>query len=194
MSSYPPMPYLSGSSDHGSGVGSGVSGGSGAPFVDPDSIDVSNPDDSRSSFRTTDYNSTVPLIRARFPNIDPLYFTKIFRGTIRPEGLVWLDVNRQDATPPDFEDFAYLLYCFEIYGQIICTFASPQGLVRELELQRALSDYRARLLKLSRVTTFESLKEWHKTVLDAQFRDGQDWADGWRERRDDLVGLLKRKV
>lgn len=183
MSSYPPMPRLSDSINH-----------SGTPFVDPDSIDVSSPEDSRSSFRTTDYSSTLPLIRARFPNIDPVYITKIFRGTIHAAGLVWLDVDRQDATPPDFENFAHLLYCFEIYGQIVCLFASPQGMEREMELQWALADYRIRLLKLSRAATFESLNEWHKAVLEAQIRDGQDRVAGWRERREDLAGLLKRQM
>lgn len=71
-------------------------------------IDVSSPDSTRTSFLTTDYDSTLPLVRARFPNIDPLYITKIFRGTIHPEGLIWLDVDRQDASPPDFSDLAHL--------------------------------------------------------------------------------------
>ncbi|KAF6225396.1 hypothetical protein HO173_012780 [Letharia columbiana] len=74
------------------------------PYSEPNEplppIDVSSTDANRSSFLTTDYDSTIPLIRARFPNIDPLYFTKIFRGTIHPEGLIWLDVDRQDASPP----------------------------------------------------------------------------------------------
>ena len=72
--------------------------------------------------------------------------------------------------------------------------ASPQGLEQEMELQRALADYRVRLLKLSRVCTFESLREWHKGVLEAQIRDGQDRVDGWRERREGFSGLLKRLV
>ena len=181
MSAYPPMPRLSDSIDH-------------PPFIDPDSIDVSGPDDSRTSFRTTEYASILPFIRARYPNIDPVYFTKIFRGTIHAAGLVWLDVDRQDATPPDFENFAHLLYCFEVYGQIICIFASPQGTEQELELQRALSDYRVRLLKLSRVATFESLRDWHKAILETQIRDGQDRVDGWREKREDLAVLLKRQM
>ena len=183
MSDYPPMPRLSDSISHGSSV----------PFVDPDAIDVSSPDESRNSFRTTDYNATLPLIRSRFPNIDPVYITKIYRGTIHPAGLVWLDVDRQDATPPDFENLAHLLYCFEIYGQIVCLFASAQGVEREMELQWALAGYRIRVLKLSRVATFESLKEWHKAVLEAQIRDGQDKVGGWTARREDLAVMLKRK-
>ena len=69
-----------------------------------------------------------------------------------------------------------------------------QSLDRELELQIALSDYRVRLLKLSKVATFESLREWHKAVLAAQIQDGQDRAQGWRERREELGGLLRRKM
>jgi len=72
--------------------------------------------------------------------------------------------------------------------------AAPQGYERELELQRALADYRVRLLKLSKVATFESLKEWHKAMLEAQIRDGQDRADGWRQKREELGGLLRRRM
>ncbi|KAL8728595.1 MAG: hypothetical protein Q9181_005303 [Wetmoreana brouardii] len=163
-------------------------------FIDPAFIDVSSPDDSRSSFRTTDYDSTLPIIRARFPNIDPLYFMKIFRGTIRPEGLVWLDVDRQDATPPDFYNLAHLLYCFEIYAQVVCILAGPQGIEQEMELQRAMADHRIRVLKLSRVATFDSLKEWHKAILEAQLRDGQDRVEGWMGKRDEFDGLLRRQM
>ena len=154
-------------------------------------IDTSSPDDARSSFLTTNYNAVLPTIRARFPNIDPLYMTKIFRGTIRPEGLVWLDVNREDATPADFSDLAHMMYCFEVYGQILCIFASPQGVQLEKDLQHALADYRIRVLKLSKVATFESLRDWHKAFIEAQIREGQDKSEGWRQRRGDLGPLLK---
>ena len=63
-----------------------------------------------------------------------------------------------------------------------------------MELQMALADYRIRLLKLSKVATFESLREWHKAVLEAQIRDGQDRVAGWRERREELGALLKRRM
>ncbi|MCJ1456345.1 hypothetical protein MMC28_006706 [Mycoblastus sanguinarius] len=168
------------------------------PYSEPTAplppIDVSCPDTGRSSFLATDYDTTLPLIRARFPNIDPLYLTKIFRGTIHPEGLIWLDVDRQDASPPDFSDLAHLLYCFEIYGQILCILADPQAGLKEIELQRALSDYKIRLLKLSKVASFESLREWHKAFVGVQIREGQDRVEGWRERREGLAQLLKRKV
>ena len=138
------------------------------------SVEVTDPDDVRVSFRTPDYDRAREIVHARFPEVDPLYLTKIFRGTIRAEGLVWLDVGRQDVTPEDFTSLAHLLYCFEVYGQIICIFAQPQGRDFEIELQEALADYRLRLLQLSRMTTFESLRHWHKMVLVAQFRGGQD--------------------
>lgn len=176
MPNYPPMGYTNG------------------PIVDPESIDVSSPDDSRTAFRTTNFDAALPYIRARFPNIDPLYLTKIFRGTITPEGLIWLDVDREDASPPDFSNLAHLLYCFDIYGQILCILVAPQGVEQELEMQRALADYRIRLLKLSKVATFESLREWHKVVVQAQITHGQDRVEGWRERREELGGLLKRNT
>lgn len=175
MPLYPPIPYSSEPAD-----------------LPP--IDTSTPDDYRSSFHTTDFDSTLPLIRARFPNIDPLYIRKIFRGTINAEGLIWLDVDREDASPPDFPNLAHLLYCFEIYGQILCIFTAPQGFNQELELQRALADYRVRLLKMSKVATFESLREWHKAMVEAQIRNGQDKVDGWRERREEFGKLLRKAM
>lgn len=66
--------------------------------------------------------------------------------------------------------------------------------MKEIALQRALTDYRIRLLKLSKVASFESLREWHKAYLEAQIMDGQDRVEGWRERREGLGALLKRKV
>ena len=156
-------------------------------------IDVSSPEEHRTSFRSTKYDSILPLLRSHFPNIDPLYFTKIFRGTVGATGLIWLDVDRQDASPLDFSDLAHLLYCFEIYGQIICLMASPQGIERELELQCALAEYRIRLLKMSKWATFESIKEWNNAFVEARFQEGQDMPRGWRERRDELSPLLKRK-
>lgn len=174
MVNFPPKPYVS------------------EPIHDIP-IDTSSPEESRSSFRTTDYDTALPIIRARFPEVDPLYLTKIFRGTITPEGLVWLDVNREDATPADFPTLSHLLYCFEIYGQIIGVFTSFQGIEQEVDLQKALADYRIRLLKLSKAATFESLREWHKAFLETQFRDGQDRVEGWTARREDLGVLLKRK-
>ena len=157
-------------------------------------IDTSNPDDARTGFLNTNYEATLPSIRARFPNIDPLYITKIFRGTINPEGLIWMDVDREDASPPDFPDLAHMLYCFEIYGQIICILADPQGTGREIDLQEALADYRIRVLKLSRTASFDSLKAWHKAVIQSQIIQGQDRVEGWRARREDLAMLLKRKA
>ena len=69
----------------------------------------------------------------------------------------------------------------------------PQGAETELELQQALADYRIRLLKLSKLHTFESLKEWHKANLEARFRDGQDRPAGWMEAREGFMNLLVRK-
>ena len=171
---YPPMPRL------------------GEP-IEPPPIDISSPEDFRVSFRSTNIDSILPIVRDRFPLIEPLYLTKIFRGTIGATGLIWLDVDSQDSSPLDFSDLAHLLYCFEVYCQIICLLASPQGLEAELELQAALADYRIRLLKLSKWATFESLMEWHKAVVQAQLREGQDRPEGWRSRREELGTILRRK-
>lgn len=162
--------------------------------LDPDPIDTTSPDDSRTSFRTTDFDSILPLINNRFPNIDLVYLTKIFRGTIGANGLIWLDIDRQDTSPLDLSDLAHLMYCFEVYGQIVCIMASPQGMEKELELQTALTDYRLRILKISKWATFDSLRAYHKAFLEAQFQIGQDNAEGWRERREELSGLLRKRA
>lgn len=76
----------------------------------------------------------------------------------------------------------------------MCIFASPDGIQRVLELQTALAEYRMRLLKNSKWATFESLKEWHKACVEAQFRDGQDRPEGWRVGREDLTNMLRKKM
>ncbi|KAL8774472.1 MAG: hypothetical protein Q9209_000845 [Squamulea sp. 1 TL-2023] len=164
------------------------------PSIPP--IDTSSPEDHRVSFRTSSLQQSLPLIRTRFPNIEPLYLTKIFRGTIGSIGLIWLDIGRQDTSPLDFSDLAHLLYCFEIYGQIVCTLAGQGegGSVQELELQKALADYKIRLLKMSKWATWESLLEWHKVFLEGVFARGQDRVEVWREGREDLGGILRRKM
>ena len=60
-------------------------------------------------------------------------------------------------------------------------------------MQRALTDYRLRLLKLSKVASFESLREWNRAYLEVMIAEGQDRVEGWRERREGLGALLKRK-
>jgi len=178
MPSYPPMPRLHHLAEP----------------IDPPPIDLSSPDNSRTSFRTTDFDSILPVIRARFPTIDLVYLVKIFRGTIGPNGLIWLDIDRQDTSGLEFSDLAHLLYCLEIYGQIVCILASPQGIEQQMELQIALADYRIRLLKLSKWATFASLKEWYKASILTQLRNGQDRPEGWRENREDLSPLLRKKM
>lgn len=153
-----------------------------------------DPDYPRSSFHQTVYEEALPAITTRFPNIDPLYITKIFRGTITPLGLIWLDVDRDFASPFDSPDISHLLYCFEVYGQIICIFTAYGAELAQVELlQRALADYRIRLLKLAKTCTFESLRAWHGAFLNEQFRAGQDKPEGWRAKRENLMSLLRRQ-
>ncbi|KAL8920033.1 MAG: hypothetical protein Q9208_006488 [Pyrenodesmia sp. 3 TL-2023] len=163
-------------------------------IIPPSTIDTSAPEDSRASFRTTSLTALFPALQARFPSIDPLYLTKTFRGTLGPTGLIWFDIGRQDTSPLDFSDFPHMLYCFEIYGQIVCMMAGPQGAEAQLELQSALADYRIRLLKMSKWATFQSVKEWHGAFLERRFQCGQDDPEGWREKREDLEMLLRRKM
>ncbi|KAL8847155.1 MAG: hypothetical protein Q9221_007785 [Calogaya cf. arnoldii] len=164
------------------------------PSIPP--IDTSSPEDHRISFRTTSLQSTLPAISARYPAIEPLYHTKIFRGTIGAIGLIWLDIGRQDTSPLDFSDLAHLMYCFEIYGGIICMLhgAGEAGAEGEVELQRAVSDYKVRLLRMSQWATWESLLEWHKGFLDGVFVRGQDRSEVWREGRSELDGVLRRRM
>ncbi|KAL9604154.1 MAG: hypothetical protein Q9219_000742 [cf. Caloplaca sp. 3 TL-2023] len=161
--------------------------------IDPSTIDTSAPEDHRTSFRSTNLEAVTPIINARFPNIEPLYLTKIFRGTIGSQGLIWLDVGRQDVSGLDFSDIAHLVYCFEVYAQIICIMASPQGMEAELELQHALADYRLRLLKMSNWATFESVKEWFRVYMEMRFQQGQDRPEGWRETGEGMMHLLRKK-
>ncbi|KAL8995029.1 MAG: hypothetical protein Q9169_005155 [Polycauliona sp. 2 TL-2023] len=177
------------------------------PSIPP--IDTSSPEDHRISFRSTSLQRTLPFLTARFPLIEPLYYTKIFRGTITAIGLIWLDIGRQDTSPLDFSDLAHLLYCFEVYGQIICMLhgaAEIEGqeeggrggggsnVEGEVELQRAVSDYKVRLLRMSQWATWASLLEWHKGFVQGVMERGQDRCEVWREGREDLEGVLRRRV
>ena len=164
------------------------------PSIPP--IDTSSPEDHRISFRNTSLAAVRPYINDRFPAIEPLYLTKIFRGTIGAIGLIWLDVGRQDTSPLDFSDLAHLLYCFEIYGQIICMLhgAGEAGDRGEVELQRTVAEYKVRLLKMSQWATWESLLEWHKGFLDGVLVRGQDKVGVWGEGREDLDGVLRKRM
>ncbi|KAL8645667.1 MAG: hypothetical protein Q9210_006581, partial [Variospora velana] len=99
-----------------------------------------------------------------------------------------------DASPLDFSDLAHLMYCFEVYGQIVCILARPQGVELELELQEALAGFRLRVLKMSKWAGFESLVDWFKGFVEGRLREGQDLPEGWREERRDLEGLLRREM
>ena len=97
-------------------------------------------------------------------------------------------------TPSESHDLSHLLYCFEVYGQIVCLLAAGGTDVAGVEeLQRALAEYRMRLLKLAKVCTFESLRDWHGAFLDEMFKNGQDSAEGWRVTRPELTQLLVRR-
>ena len=156
--------------------------------------DQDDPDYPRSSFLHTTYARALPIITERYPNIGVVYLIKIFRGTIHPSALVWMDVDREMATPEESSDISHLLYCFEVYGQIICLFAADGDSASQvLELQEALAEYRMRLLRLVSFCTFESLRAWHGAFLTEVIHAGQDKPSEWRQRREGLTKLLTRK-
>lgn len=74
------------------------------------------------------------------------------------------------------------------------TGAGEGGLEAELELQRAVSDYKVRLLRMSQWATWESLLEWHKGFVNGVLARGQDRVEVWREGREDLDGVLRRRM
>ena len=64
----------------------------------------------------------------------------------------------------------------------------------EVELQRAVAEYKVRLLKISQWATWESLLEWHKGFLDGVLVRGQDKVGVWGEGREDLDGVLRKRM
>ena len=81
----------------------------------------------------------------RFPTIDPKFIRQTFHASFRPEDLPKLNDNVV-ARIYLMNGITGLLCCFEVYAQIVCSFAHQAV---ALPLQEAFATYRCHLLDLS---------------------------------------------
>ena len=134
-------------------------------------------------------------LAARFPTVPMKYFKQIFYGTFLPENLTKLGQGIADRTTSEAaqetKGMAHLLLCMEIYGQVILHFSKDSKLD---PLQRALSQYRVRLIEMSVIYKFDSIRNYNATFMRTRILFGQDDPATWilEDRR--CCDLLVRKV
>lgn len=116
----------------------------------------------------------------RYRPVQQKYLKQIFFGTFRAEhltklgnGICYATDNDDIEDPTDMVD---LLRCFEVYCQIVLHYAHPSVFV---QLQRDLSFYRVRLMKLSYELPFESVLRYHYAFMRARMLYGQDDPIAW---------------
>ena len=134
-------------------------------------------------------------LHKRYRSVDIKYFKQIFLGTFKSKNLMKLGQrytkwsNTESSRRPN--GMLELLRCFEVYGQAICYYAHPDV---ALQLQEALSDYRCRLIVLSNTYEFNSINEYHNTVIETNMFRGQDDPMSWSTRDEHCSKLLARKL
>ncbi|KAL8627008.1 hypothetical protein Q9189_007283, partial [Teloschistes chrysophthalmus] len=99
------------------------------------------------------------------------------------------DVLKTSAT--DLKDFQQLMKSFEVYGQIISAFTHRS---LEVDMQRALADYRMRLLEFHETYTFASIKEYHLSFVQTRILDGEDHPVKWKMVDHELLVKLIGKA
>ena len=133
-------------------------------------------------------------LAARFPTVHMKYFKQIFYGTFQPENLTKLGqgmADRAAAEAQEAKGMAHLLLCLEIYGQIVLFF-SIKGW-RE-PLQESLSQYRVRLIEMSVIYKFDSIRAYNATFMRTRILLGQDDHKAWALEDRRCYDLLVRKV
>ena len=134
-------------------------------------------------------------IAGRFPTIQMKYFKQIFYGTFQPENLTKLGQGMADRVTAeaaqDAKGVAHLLLCLEIYGQIVLHFSNSFLLG---PLQEALSKYRVRLIEMSVIYKFDSIKAYNATFMRTRILRGQDDPVAWAREDRLCCDLLVRKL
>lgn len=113
-----------------------------------------------------------PSIRLSRTHVRRISLTEIFIGTRIATGLVWLDCDKEDATLVKPPDNTHLLYCSEIWGQIVCAMAQSGSSKRHCvftrgrggggeveDFQHELADHQMRLLEKAKVCTSGNLRD-----------------------------------
>ena len=134
-------------------------------------------------------------LAARFPTVLMTYFKQIFYGTFQPENLTKLGQGMADRAaleaPQEAKGMAHLLLCLEIYGQIVLHFSARSLLG---PLQQSLSQYRVRLIEMSVIYKFDSIRAYNATFMRTRILLGQDDSAAWALEDRRCCDLLVRKV
>ena len=80
------------------------------------------------------------------------------------------DRAAQEA-PQEAKGMSHLLLCMEIYGQIVLHFSAKSLLD---PLQQSFSQYRVRLLEMSVIYKFDSIRAYNATFMRTRILLGQD--------------------
>ena len=140
------------------------------------STDSEEGDRPRVSFLHHD-EGTKPFLdlAARFPTVLMNHFKQIFFGTFAPENLTKLGQGMADRAaaeaPQDAKGMAHMLLCLEVYSQIVLHFSAVSLLG---PLQQSLSQYRVRLIEMSVVYKFDSIRTYNAIFMRTRILLGQD--------------------
>ena len=134
-------------------------------------------------------------LAGRFPMVQIKYFKQIFFETFQPENLTKLGQGMADRAtteaPQDAKGVAHMLLCLEIYGQIVLHFSNVS--IRG-PLQESLSKYRVRLIEMSVIYKFDSIKAYNATFMRTRILRGQDDPKAWACEDRLCCDLLVRKL
>ena len=134
-------------------------------------------------------------LASRFPTVQMKYFKQIFYGTFQPESLTKLGQGMADRAvqeaPQEAKGMSHLLLCLEVYGQILLHFSAKAVLD---PLQQSLSQYRVRLLEMSVIYKFDSIRMYNAAFMRARILLGQDDATAWGLEDRRCSDLLVRKM
>ena len=86
---------------------------------------------------------------------------------------------------------SYLLLCLEVYGQILLHFSAKAVLD---SLQQSLSQYRVRLLEMSVIYKFDSIRIYNAVFMRARILLSQDDITAWGLEDRRCSDLLVRKM
>ena len=93
--------------------------------------------------------------------------------------------------PQDVKGMAHMLLCMEIYGQIVLHFFNSAILGL---LQEALLKYRVRLIEMSVIYKFDSIKTYNAIFMRTRILLGQDDPQVWAREDEHCRDLLVRKL
>ena len=144
-------------------------------------------------------------LRQRFPAINTDHFRDIWRNTFRPINVVklgndfgsivepkkqlWnvvggkLEKIESDSIPAEIRGLTHLLKYLIVYFQILLKF-TPEG--NQVVLQAAFADYQLRLINLTTIYTWESIRRYHLIFHSKRIMTGPGDAMGWRTVDRDL--------